>query len=103
MADYSEQVLLARQASAVLAAHGLTAIEQFRANGTLEVAPSFWIDWLVDAPVSEINVCSDPRLGVVLYQLNDAQNTLIGLVFPRHASAHRDVLQRFAYQAPRLS
>lgn len=100
--DYSEQVLQARQASAVIAAHGLNAIEQFRANGTLEVAPSFWIDWLIDAPVSEIIVYRDPRLGVVLYQLKDALGTAIGLVFPRDAGAHREVLQRFADQAPRV-
>ncbi len=103
LSEYSDQVLQARQASAVLSAHGLTVTEQFRASTTLEVGISFWIDWFVDAPVSEIKVCSDPRLGVVLYQLYNAQNTLIGLVFPRQASAHRDVLQRFADQAPRFS
>lgn len=103
LAEYSDQVLQARQASAVLAAHGITATEQFRASATLEVGISFWIDWFTDAPVSEIKVFSDPRLGVVLYQLYDVQNTLIGLVFPRQASAHRDVLRRFADQAPRVS
>ena len=103
LAEYSDLVLQARQASAVLSAHGLTVTEQFRASGALEVGISFWIDWFIDAPVSEVKVCSDPRLGVVLYQLYDAHNTLIGLVFPRQAGAHRDVLQRFADQAPRLS
>ena len=103
LAEYSDLVLQARQASAVLSAHGLTATEQFRASGALEVGISFWIDWFIDAPVSEVKVCSDPRLGVVLYQLYDAHNTLIGLVFPRQAGAHRDVLQRFADQAARLS
>ena len=103
LAQYSDLVLQARQASAVLSAHGLTITEQFRASGTLEVGISFWIDWFIDAPVSEIKVCSDPRLGVVLYQLYDAQNVLIGLVFPRQADAHREVLQRFADQGPRLS
>ena len=103
LAEYSDDVLQARQASTVLEAHGLIPMEQFRANGTLEVADSFWIDWFIDAPVSEIKVFNDPRLGVVLYQLYDAQGTRIGLVFPRRASAHRDVLQRFADQAPRLS
>lgn len=103
LTEYSDQVLQARQASAVLDAHGLQAAEQFRASGMLEVGTSFWIDWFVDAPVSEIKVCSDPRLGVVLYQLNDAQGTRIGLAFPRRASAHRDVLQRFADQAPRIN
>ena len=102
-AEYSDQVLQARQASAVLAAHGLNVNEQFRASGTLEVAESFWIDWFIDAPVSEIKLCSDPRLGVVMYQLNDAQDQRIGLVFPRLASAHQDVLQRFSDQAPRVS
>ena len=103
LAEYSDQVLQARQASAVLAAHGITATEKFCASATLEVGTSFWIDWFTDAPVSEIKVFSDPRLGVVLYQLYDAQNTLIGLVFPRLATAHRDVLRRFADQAPRVS
>ena len=103
LAEYSDDVLQARQASTVLEAHGLIPMEQFRANGTLEVADSFWIDWFIDAPVSEIKVFNDPRLGVVLYQLYDAQGTRIGLVFPRQASAHRDVLQRFADQAPQLS
>lgn len=101
--EYSDQVLQARQASAVLDAHGLLAAEQFRASGTLEVGTSFWIDWFVDAPVAEITVYSDPRLGVVLYQLNDAQGTRIGLAFPRRASAHREVLQRFADQAPKIN
>ena len=103
LTEYSDQVLLARQANAVLSAHGLVAAAQFRASGTLEVGISFWIDWFLDAPVAEIKVGRDPRLGVVLYQLYDAQGTLIGLVFPRNASAHRDVLQRFADQAPHLS
>ena len=103
LAEYSNDVLQARQACTVLEAHGLIATAQFCASGTLEVAESFWIDWFTDAQVCEIKVCSDPRLGVVLYQLNDAQGTRIGLVFPRQPSAHRDVLQRFADQAPRLS
>ena len=103
MAVYSDQVLESRKANAVLSAHGLTVAEKFRASGTLEVAESFWIDWFIDAPVAEIKVCTDPRLGVVLYQLYNAQNALIGLVFPRNTSAHPDVLQRFADQAPRFS
>ena len=103
LAEYSDAVLQVRQASAVLEAHGLLSSAQFRASGTLEMADSFWIDWFVDAPVAEIKICSDPRLGVVLYQLNDAQGTRIGLAFPRRASAHRDVLQRFADQAPRIN
>ncbi len=103
LAAYSDQVLEARKASAVLSAHGLAVVAQFRASGTLEVGISFWIDWFMDAPVCEVKVCNDPRLGVVLYQLYDARNTLIGLVFPRQPSAHRDVLQRFADQAPRFS
>ena len=102
-AEYSDQVLQARQASAVLAAHGLKVTEQFCPSGTLEVAESFWIDWFVDAPVREIKLYSDPRLGVVLYQLQDGRGTILGLVFPRLASAHRDVLQRFADQAPQVS
>lgn len=95
-AQYSDLVLQARQASAVLNAHGLTAIAQFRASGRLEVAESFWIDWFLDAPVGEIKICSDARLGVVMYQIYDPQNSMIGLIFPHQPTAHRDVLLRFA-------
>lgn len=103
MAVYSDQVLESRKANAVLSAHGLAVAPKFRASGTLEVGTRFWIDWFIDAPVAEIKIYKDPRLGVVLYQLYNAQNALIGLVFPRNTSAHPDVLQRFADQAPRFS
>jgi hypothetical protein len=100
---YCDQVLLARQASAVFSAHGLTPVEHMTAHGKLEIASSFWIDWLGDAPVSAICMRSDARLGVVFYDVYDANNTLIGRVFPRNATAHKDVLARFADQAPKLS
>ncbi len=99
---YCDQVLLARQASAVLSAHGLTPIEHMNAKGKLEIAPSFWIDWLGDAPVSALHMRTDARLGVVFYDLHDTSDALIGRVFPRHAGAHKDVLARFADQAPKL-
>ncbi len=102
VAEYSDQVLQARQANAVLRAHGIFPQERFKAGGTLELAESFWVDWLVDKSVSEIKIISDARLGIVMYQLHDSHGALVGQAYPRSASAHRDVLQRFSDQNLRI-
>ena len=96
VAEYSDQVLQARQANAVLRAHGMIPLERFSAVGTLEVAESFWVDWLADTSVSELKIISDARLGIVMYQLHDADGALVGQVYPRSVSAHRDILQKFS-------